>query len=535
MKNMEGKDFESSYLGIELGSTRIKAVLIDQNFEILASGSYSWENKLEEGYWTYDLDEVWSGIQEAYGEIKQNVYKQYKVVLNKLGGLGVSGMMHGYLVFDADDQLLVPFRTWRNNLQSEASKSLTDLFGYPIPERWSIAHHYQALLNEEAHVKQIAYMTTIAGYIHWKLTGERVAGVGEASGMFPIDLETKTYSLKMLEDYNVLLADKGIPYKIQSILPQVLVAGEKAGLLSTEGAALLDPSGDLLPGLVMAPPEGDAGTGMVATHCVSKRKSVVSAGTSVFGMVILEKDLSAVYKEIDQVTTPAGDLVAMVHANNCSSDINAWVGLFKEVVDLSGVEIEASKLFEILFKASLEGDRDCGGLLTYGYLSGEHITGFEAGMPLFLRHPDSRFNISNFMRAHLFSAFAAIKIGFDILLEKEQIGIDEVLGHGGIFKTEGVAQRFLASAINTPVSVMETAGEGGPWGMAILSAYLDRKVKGESLEEFLTNHVFRDSAKQSILPVESDVVGFSDYLKLYKVGLTVEKEAVTQLYANNSL
>ena len=474
-------------------------------------------------------------FNRAYREIKKSVYERYAVVLNKIGGLGVSGMMHGYLAFDDCDELLVPFRTWRNNLQAEASKSLTALFEYPIPERWSIAHHYQVLLNGETHINRIAFLTTIAGYIHWKLTGEKVVGIGEASGMFPIDIETKNYNLKMLDQYNALLAGQGIPYKIESVLPKVLVAGEHAGMLTKSGAALLDPTGDLAPGIILAPPEGDAGTGMVATNCVSRRKSVVSAGTSVFGMVILEKDLSSVYKEIDQVTTPAGDLVAMVHANNCSSDLNAWVGLFKEVVDLSGLAIEESKLFELLFKASLKGDNDCDGLLTYGYLSGEHITGFEVGMPLFLRHPDSQFNISNFMRAHLFSAFAAIKIGFDILLEKEKIGIDEVLGHGGIFKTEGVAQRHLAAAINAPVSVMETAGEGGPWGMAILSAFLDREVKTETLDTFLAQHVFEDSVKQSIMPVKSDVEGFSDYIKRYKAGLMVEKEAVTQLYTHNSL
>ncbi|MBF4695043.1 xylulokinase [Fusibacter ferrireducens] len=527
------KMLESAYLGIEIGSTRIKAVLIDREFEIIASGSYSWENKLQDGYWTYALEEVWQGIQQAYQEIKTAVLEKYGVVLMKIGGLGISGMMHGYLTFDHDDQLLVPFRTWRNNLQSEASKSLTALFNYPIPERWSIAHHYQALLNGEAHVHQITFLTTIAGYIHWQLTGEKVVGIGEASGMFPIDIDTKAYNLKMLDQYNTLLNDKGIAYTIESILPKTLMAGENAGVLTKAGAALIDPSGDLVAGIALAPPEGDAGTGMVATNCISKRKSVLSAGTSVFGMVVLERDLASVHKEIDQVTTPAGDLVAMVHANNCSSDLNAWVGLFKEVMDLSGHVMDASELFEILFKASLKGESDCGGLLTYGYLSGEHITGFEVGMPLFLRHPDSRFNVPNFMRAQLFSALGAIKIGFDILLEKEQIVIDEVLGHGGIFKTEGVAQRYLAAAIDTSVSVMETAGEGGPWGMAILSAFLDRKEKSETLEVFLAQHVFKNSAKQSIAPDKSEVEGFAVYMKQYKAGLVVEKEAVTQLYASN--
>jgi sugar (pentulose or hexulose) kinase len=438
-------------------------------------------------------------------------------------------MMHGYMAFDKEDKLLVPFRTWRNTITGQASEVLTDLFKFNIPQRWSIAHLYQAILNKEPHVKDIQYLTTLAGYVHWKLTGAKVLGVGEASGMFPIDSETKDYEPTMIALFNGLLLQENIHWKLQNILPMVLLAGETADNLTEEGARLLDPSGNLQPGIPMCPPEGDAGTGMVATNSVAQRTGNVSAGTSVFAMIVLEKSLSRVYPEIDMVTTPTGKPVAMVHSNNCTSDLNAWVDLFSEFTKLFDMEISETKLFETLYRSAIEGDADCGGLLAYNYLSGEHITHLEEGRPLFVRKPENRFTLSNFMRVHLFSALGALKIGLDILFEKEQVKIDQVLGHGGFFKTEAVGQKFMAAAMNVPVSVMETAGEGGAWGIALLASYMIHKTEVETLEDYLSEKVFAGETSTTIHPDQRDVDGFVTFMERYKKGLIIERTAVDTL------
>lgn len=448
-------------LGIEFGSTRIKAILIDENHEVIASGGHSWENKLVNNIWTYDLEDVWAGLQDCYRDLTEDVKKKYDVVLESVGSIGFSAMMHGYMAFNENDELLVPFRTWRNTITEPAADALTELFQYNIPQRWSVAHLYQAIMNGEEHVPDVRYITTLSGYVHWKLTGEKALGVGDASGMFPIDIATSSFDERMIGQFNELIADKNYPWKLEEILPKVMVAGEKAGVLTEEGAKLLDPTGTLKAGIPLCPPEGDAGTGMVATNSVKQRTGNVSAGTSIFGMVVLEKELSKVYRELDMVTTPDGSLVAMAHCNNCTSDLNAWVGLFKEFADTFGMEIDMNDLFGTLYNKALEGDKDCGGLLAYNYFSGEHVTGFEEGRPLFVRRPDSKFNLANFMRVHLYTCLGALKTGMDILAKKENVQIDEILGHGGLFKTKGVGQSFLAASINTPVTVMETAGEGG--------------------------------------------------------------------------
>ncbi|MBE2223545.1 MAG: FGGY-family carbohydrate kinase, partial [Anaerolineae bacterium] len=445
-------------LGIEFGSTRIKAVLIGEDHLPLASGSYEWENQYENGVWTYSLADVWTGLQASYRELSTEVLRKYATPLQAIGAIGFSGMMHGYLAFDKDGNLLAPFRTWRNTITGQAAEALTDLFQFNIPQRWSIAHLYQAIFNQEAHVGDICYLTTLAGYVHWKLTGQQVLGVGEASGMFPIDSVTNDYDAHMIELFNKQLDVIGIGWRLEDVLPQVLVAGESAGVLTEAGAKLLDLTGQLSAGIPLCPPEGDAGTGMVATNSVAVRTGNVSAGTSVFAMIVLEKALSKLYPEIDMVTTPAGKPVAMVHSNNCTSDLNAWVGLFREFTEALGVEIDQSKLFEMLYQKALAGDADGGGLLAYNYLSGEHITHLEEGRPLFVRTPESKFTLANFMRVHLFSSLGALKIGLDILFEQEQVEIDQILGHGGFFKTPVVGQKMMATAMNVPVSVMETAG-----------------------------------------------------------------------------
>ncbi|MGC9467237.1 MAG: xylulokinase [Anaerolineae bacterium] len=516
-------------LGIEFGSTRIKAVLIGEDHAPIASGSYEWENRYEDGIWTYSLEDVWTGLQESYRALRIEVSETYNVSLRTIGAIGFSGMMHGYLAFDEDDNLLVPFRTWRNTITGEASEQLMELFDFNIPQRWSIAHLYQAMLNQEPHVSEISQLTTLAGYVHWKLTGERVLGVGEASGMFPIDSTTNDYDERRIALFNERLEAEGLPWKLRDILPDVLVAGEAAGALSDEGARLLDPTGQLQAGIPVCPPEGDAGTGMVATNSVAERTANVSAGTSVFAMVVLEKPLSRVYPEIDMVTTPAGKPVAMVHSNNCTSDINAWVELFQEFTDELGVEISQSELFRMLYRKALEGDADGGNLLSYNYLSGEHITHLEEGRPLFVRTPESRFNLANFMRVHLFSALGALKIGLDILFEKEHVALDQVLGHGGLFKTEEVGQRIMAAAVNVPVSVMETAGEGGAWGIALLAAYMLHKAETESLEAYLANKVFAGETSTTIAPDPRDVEGFAAFMERYKEGLVIESTAVAAL------
>jgi sugar (pentulose or hexulose) kinase len=516
-------------LGIEFGSTRIKAVLIGDDHMPIASGSYEWENQYADGVWTYRLQDVWTGLQASYRVLGNEVVERYNTPLQVIGAIGFSGMMHGYMALDADGNLLVPFRTWRNTITGQASEELTDLFQFNIPQRWSIAHLYQAILNKEPHVKDISHLTTLAGYVHWRLTGHKVLGVGEASGMFPIDSKINDYDKRMSALFNEQLEAAKIPWKLQEILPQVLMAGDGAGVLTEEGARLLDDTGRLQAGIPLCPPEGDAGTGMVATSSVAVRTGNVSAGTSVFAMIVMEKELSKVYPEIDIVTTPAGRPVAMVHSNNCTSDLNAWVDLFQEFSDALGLEIDRSRLFETLYRQALAGDADGGGLLAYNYLSGEHITHLEEGRPLFVRTPDSRFTLANFMRVHLFSALSALKIGLDILFEQEKVEIDQILGHGGLFKTEEVGQRFMAAAMNVPVSVMETAGEGGAWGIALLASYMVRRANGERLETYLSSRVFAGAQSVTVAPVQEDVDGFAVFMARYRKGLAIERSAVDAL------
>ncbi len=516
-------------LGIELGSTRIKAVLIGKDNETIASGSHDWENSYIDNMWTYSVEEIWKGIQDSYQKMARSVKQQYGISLKKIGAIGFSAMMHGYMVFGRDGELLVPFRTWRNNITEEASTALTELFNYNIPQRWSIAHLYQAILNQEDHLSDIHFQTTLAGYVHWKLTGQKVLGIGEASGVFPIDLEAKNYNQEMIQQFNSLIESRNLPWKLEELLPRVLVAGENAGVLTDEGAKLLDISGELEAGIPLCPPEGDAGTGMVATNSIAKRTGNVSAGTSAFAMVVLEKELSRVHPEIDLVTTPTGNLVAMAHSNNCSSDLNAWVSLFEEFSGVMGNKLDKNQLYGALFKQALQGDADGGGLLSYGYLSGEHMTHFEEGRPLFARSSDSNFNLANFMRVQLFTAFGAMKIGMDILLKEEGVKLDEILGHGGLFKTEGVGQSVLAAALNVPVSVMETAGEGGAWGIALLGSYMLNKEDNQSLEEFLNDKVFAGQVVKTLSPNPKDVKGFEQFMERYKKGLTIERAAVENL------
>ncbi|WP_410768870.1 xylulokinase [Fontibacillus sp. BL9] len=516
-------------LGIEFGSTRIKAVLIDHSFQTIASGSYEWENQLKDGFWTYSLEDIIKGLQKAYSEMKQEIERNYGITLQTIGSIGFSAMMHGYMAFDDKDELLVPFRTWRNATTGAAAKALTDLFEFNIPERWSIAHLYQAILNEEEHVPRIRYVTTLAGYIHWLLSGSKAIGVGDASGMFPIDESTGNYHASMIKQFDELVAGKGYPWKLDDLFPKVYVAGQQAGVLSETGAKILDPSNQLQAGIPLCPPEGDAGTGMVATNSVKKRTGNVSVGTSVFAMIVLEKELSKVYPEIDMVTTPDGSPVGMVHANNCSSDINAWLGLFREFSDAVGQKVDTEKLYSVMLNKALEADPDGGGLLSYGYFSGENITGLEQGRPLFVRSPESKFNLANFMRVHLFTAFGALKIGMDILTKEENVAIDSILGHGGLFKTPVVGQKMMAASMNVPVSVMSTAGEGGAWGMAILASFMMNKDPEESLDSFLDHKVFKDVEGQEIHPDPIDVKGFEAFIERYKQGLAIEQAAVDNL------
>ena len=516
-------------LGVEFGSTRIKAVLIGPDHASLASGSHEWENRFEDGIWTYHLDDVWAGLQASYRELSQAVRQQYDVPLMTIGAIGFSGMMHGYLPFDQDGGLLAPFRTWRNTMTGQAAEALSDLFQFNIPQRWSIAHLYQAILNGEPHVPAIRHLTTLAGYVHWQLTGEKVMGVGEASGMFPIDSTANDYDRGLLGRFDHQIAAKGLPWTLGQILPKVLVAGESAGVLTEAGARRIDPTGALRAGIPLCPPEGDAGTGMVATNSVAQRTGNVSAGTSVFAMIVLEKALSKLYPEIDMVTTPSGKPVAMVHSNNCTSDLNDWIELFREFTQVLGVNVGSSQLFETLYQQALKGDADGGGLLAYNYLSGEHITHLEAGRPLFVRTPESRFTLANFMRTHLFASLGALKLGLDILFEREHVRIDQILGHGGFFKTKGVGQKLMAAAINVPVTVMETAGEGGAWGIALLAAYMRDKAPGQSLEHYLGETVFAGEAGSTIAPDPADVAGFSAFMDRYKAGLGIERAAVEGL------
>jgi sugar (pentulose or hexulose) kinase len=516
-------------LGIEFGSTRIKAVLIGEDHTPIASGSHDWENQYESGLWTYSLEDVWTGLQESYRQLSKEVFENYNTPLRTIGAIGFSAMMHGYMAFDKDGNLLVPFRTWRNTTTAQAATELTKLFQFNVPHRWSVAHLYQAILNKEPHIKNISFQTTLAGYVHWKLTGQRVLGVGDASGMFPIDSKTNDYDASKIELLNERLKEENIAWQLPDIFPKVLTAGDAAGVLTEQGAKLLDPTSQLQTGIPLCPPEGDAGTGMVATNSVAERTGNVSAGTSVFAMIVLEKELSKLHPEIDMVTTPSGKPVAMAHSNNCTSDLNAWIGLFREFVDALGVEISQSKLFEMLYKKALAGDADGGGLLAYNYFSGEPITHLEEGRPLFVRTPESRFSLSNFMRTHLFSALGTLKIGLDILFEEEQVKIDRVLGHGGFFKTEEVGQKMMAAAMDVPVSVMETAGEGGAWGIALLASYMLHKDEKEPLEAYLSKKVFAADNSTTIAPDQRDVDGFAAFMERYKSGLPIERTAVEAL------
>ena len=513
-------------LGIEFGSTRIKAVLVGEDNAPIASGSHEWENRLDNGVWTYTLEDIWTGLQDCYRDLAVDVKKQYDVELTTVGALGFSAMMHGYMVFDKAGEQLVPFRTWRNTMTEQAAKELTELFRFNMPQRWSGAHLYQAILNKEEHVKDIDFITTLAGYVHWKLTGEKVLGVGDASGMFPIDSTTRNWNKEMLAKFDELVAPKGYPWKVEDILPKVLVAGEKAGTLTEEGAKLLDPTGKLQAGIPVCPPEGDAGTGMAATNSVRIRTGNVSAGTSVFAMVVLEKALEKVHEEIDMVTTPAGDAVAMVHCNNCTSDLNAWVNIFKEFAEAFGMKPDMNELFGTLYRKALEGDKDCGGLLAYNYFSGEPVTGLNEGRPLFVRRPDAHFTLANFMRSHLYASLATLKIGLDILLKEEKVKVDRIYGHGGLFKTKGVGQGILAAAMDAPVAVMETAGEGGPWGMALLASYMVHKAEGETLEQYLSGKIFGGETGTVMEPDPADVAGFDAYIENYKKALEAEMAAV---------
>ena len=477
------KDIESgnTALGIEFGSTRIKAVLTDGTTAPIAQGSYEWENRLENGIWTYSLEDIWKGLKDCYADLAADVKKQYGLTLKKVGAMGVSAMMHGYMAFDADGKLLVPFRTWRNTMTAEAARRLTD---------------------------RVHFLTTLAGYVHWKLTGKQVLGVGDASGMFPIDPATGQYDAEMLDKFEEMMVPKGYPWKLRDLLPEVLSAGDEAGTLTEEGAKLLDESGNLEAGIPLCPPEGDAGTGMTATNSVAVRTGNVSAGTSVFAMVVLEKTLETVHQEIDMVTTPDGHLVGMVHCNNCTSDLNAWVGLFEEFYELMGQKTDRNTLFGTL------------------YLSGEPITDFEEGRPLFMRRPDSKLGLANFMRTHLYSSLATLKYGLDILFKEEHVTLDKLMGHGGFFKTKGVGQRIMAAAADVPVSVMETAGEGGAWGIAVLAAYRKDKKPGQSLSDYLNEQVFADAKAETMEPDAKDVEGFNAFMTSYINGLAAERGAV---------
>lgn len=515
---LEGK----TALGIEFGSTRIKAVLIGPDNKVLASGDHTWQDSLADGIWSYSYDAILAGLQDAYMNMKRDVKARYGVTLTKIGALGISAMMHGYLAFDQDMKLLVPFRTWRNTITAQAADELTKLFGFNIPQRWSIAHLYQAMLNNEAHVPSIAHINTLAGFVHYLLTGEKVLGTGDAAGVMPIDSEKGYYDQVMIDKFNALIAPKGYPYQLQDLLPAVKTAGEVAGTLTAEGAALLDAEGDLLPGTPVCPPEGDAGTGMVATNSVAVRTGNISAGTSVFAMIVLEKALKKLHTEIDMVTTPTGKPVAMVHCNSCTSDLNAWVKLLTEFSTAMGHPLNMNDVYITLFKKALEGDKDCGGLLSFNYYSGEPITETSDGVPMFTRLADAPISLANFMRTLLYSSMATLKIGMDILTEDEKVAIDSIIGHGGLFKTPVVGQSIMAAALNTPVTVMETAGEGGAWGIALLANYMQNKKPNQTLEAFLNEEVFVGMPATTIEPDADDVAGFRAYLQRYIACLPAE-------------
>lgn len=512
-------------LGMEFGSTRIKAVLIDEEHRQIAAGSYEWENRLENGFWTYSLEDIRTGLKACYRSLAEDVRAQYGVTVKNLRAIGFSAMMHGYMAFDESGNLLVPFRTWRNGTTGPAAEALTELFRYNIPQRWSISHLYQAIRNGEEHVPAIRFITTLAGYIHWQLTGEKVLGIGDASGMFPIDTEKKCYDETMIEAFHALVADRKYLWTLAEILPEIRLAGEAAGVLTVEGAKLLDESGELAAGIPVCPPEGDAGTGMTATNSVAVGTGNVSAGTSAFVMVVLEKSLEKVHPEIDLVTTPDGSLVGMVHANNCTSDLNAWVGLFREALESFGVQVDNGELYSTLYRKALEAESDCGGMLAYGFLSGENIVRVPEGRPMVVRTPHSRFTLANFMRANLYAALGALKAGMDILTKEEHVKAAQLYGHGGFFKTPVVGQRMMAAAMGTPVSVMETAGEGGAWGIALLAAYMVNKAEGQSLGAYLSDCVFAGSEGSTLAPTPEDMAGFDRFMEIFQAALPVEREA----------
>lgn len=516
-------------LGIEFGSTRIKAVLIDDTYTTIAAGDYGWASHLEDGLWSYSQEEIWTGLQTAYAALAKDVENAYGEKLTRVGRIGFSAMMHGYLAFDKNGELLVPFRTWQNTNTSEAHEKLSELFQYNIPERWSIAHLYQAVLNDEEHIGKVDFFTTLAGYVHWKLTGKKVLGVGDASGMFPIDPTTHTYETEFIEKFNAIPKVAAQPWKLADLLPEPLVAGTPAGTLTEEGAKLLDPTGTLQPGIAFAPPEGDAGTGMVATNSVRVRTGNVSAGTSIFAMVVLEHKLERLHPEVDLVTTPAGDLAGMSHANNFTSDLNAWVGLFGQFAAAIGTPVDAGTLYGTLFRAAIADDVDsnCGGLINYPFRSGEFLAGLPEGRPLFARGPEARMSLGNFMRAQLFSAFSPVKIGMDVMTKDEGVAVDSLVGHGGIFTTPKVAQKILAAAFDTPIKVMSTAAEGGAWGMAVLADYLWHA--DQPLDEFLDARVFADAASTTENPDENDVAGFEEFFDRFRKGLPIEHVAIESI------
>lgn len=513
-------------LGIEFGSTRIKAVLIDQDNNPIAQGSHEWENQLVDGLWTYSIDAIWNGLQDCYADLRKNVKGQYNCEIKTLAAIGISAMMHGYMAFNKNQEILVPFRTWRNTNTGQAAAELSKLFNYNIPLRWSISHLYQCILNNDEHVKDIDFQTTLAGYIHWQLTGKKVIGVGDASGMIPVDPKTKTYDASMVEKFDKLIAPKEYGWKLLDIFPEVLVAGENAGILTEEGARKLDVSGNLKAGIPLCPPEGDAGTGMVATNAVKQRTGNVSCGTSSFSMIVLEKELSKPYEMLDMVTTPNGSLVAMVHCNNCTSDINAWAKIFKEYQELLGVPVNMGQLYTTLFNEAAKGDADCGGLVSFNYISGEPVTGLMDGRPLVVRSANDKFTLANFMRAHLYGAIGVLKLGNDILFKEENVKVDRITGHGGYFTTPIVGQKMLAAALNSPISCMSTAGEGGAWGIALLAAYVVNNAKGLDLPDYLDQVVFAGNTGTSVDPDPNDVAGFNQYIENYKSCLAIEQSAV---------
>lgn len=510
-------------LGIEFGSTQVKAVLITTDFQPIASGSYLWENTLQDGIWTYSQKEILTGLRQSYAQLAANVSSKYHVKIEHIGSIGVSAMMHGYLPFDQNDKLLVPFRTWRNTMTGDAASELTKLFNFNIPLRWSIAHLYHAILQDEKHVKDIAYLTTLAGYVHWQLSGEKNIGVGDASGMFPIDMDGQ-FDKECLRKFGALEKVKKYPWKIEQILPHVLKAGEIAGHLTKEGANLLDPTQTLQAGSVMAPPEGDAGTGMISTNSVRKRTGNISVGTSEFSMVVLDKPLKKVHRDIDLVTTPTGLPVAMVHINNCSSDINAWAELFQEFAGRLGIDISADHLYSALFLDATKSDPDAGGMVNYSYFSGEPITKTQEGRPLLVRTPNSKFTLANFMLAQLYSAYAPLRIGMDILTNEENVTTDVMIAQGGLFKTPVIGQQVLSNMLNLPISVMTNASVGGPWGMAVLAQYAASGAS-EPLEDYLDTKVFVASEIMTLSPESEGVKGAAKYLERYQAALPLENQA----------